>query len=114
MPALSLPPPPILGYAASNPNALSAAPQLLDGEQPDMASFAQLAGLLPGESAVVVLRIEVRADGHAAQVEIDVSSGSQQVDEAAISYVRALVWVPGRTNGAVSTAWVRRGVRLVG
>ena len=111
-PAIGLPLAPTIRFANANPGAVTTAPQPLDSELPDMRPYAQLAGLRPGESAVVVLRIEVLPSGHAGQVEVDVSSGSRQVDDAAVAYAQALSWVPGRMRGSELATWVRQGVRL--
>ena len=113
VPAMSLLVTPLREFAESNASAVSVAPQLLDREPPDMAPFAKQAGLLAGESAVVVLRIEVLPDGGVGQVVVDSSSGSLQVDEAAMAYVRQFVWLPGRLHGIEESTWVRQGVRLV-
>jgi len=109
---MSLPAAPVVRFAESNEAAVVVAPQLLDADPPDMAPFARQAGLRPGESAVVVLRVEVLPGGHVGQVEVDVSSGSRQVDEAAVAYVQMLAWVPGRFHGMETSTWVRQGVRL--
>lgn len=111
-PVMGLPSPPTVSLEQLNPEAVAVAPRLLDDDPPDMALYARLAGLRPGESAVVVLRIEVLADGRVGQVEVDVSSGSRQVDEAALAYVQALKWIPGRLHGAEDTTWIRHGVLL--
>ena len=112
MPAMSLPVPPMREFAESNVAAVSVAPQMLDREPPDMAPFARQAGLLPGESAVVVLRVEVVPGGRVGQVEIDVSSGSRQIDAAAMAYAKQRVWLAGRSHGIEESTWVRYGVRL--
>ena len=111
-PAMSWPAPPLIEYAEPNAAAVSVAPQLLDREPLDMAPFARRAGLLPGESAVVVLRMEILPDGGVGQVQVDVSSGSRQVDEAAMAYAKVQAWVPGRLHGIEESTWVRYGVRL--
>lgn len=111
-PAIGLPLAPTIRFADANPGAVTTAPQPLDSELPDMRPYAQLAGLRPGESAVVVLRVEVLLSGQVGQVEVDVSSGSRQVDEAAMAYARLLAWVPGRFDGTGKTTWVRQGIRL--
>lgn len=108
----SLAVPAVVVYAEPNSSAVRVAPQLLDDVPPDMAIFARQAGLLPGESAVVVLRVEVMPNGQAGDVQVDVSSGSRQVDEAASAYARAQKWVPGRWHGLEERVWVRYGVRL--
>lgn len=111
-PVSGLPAPPIIEIVEPNTAAVSVAPQLLDTAPPNMASYARQAGLLPGESAMVVLRVEVLADGQVGEVQVDVSSGSRQVDEAAMAYVRRQTWVPGRAQGMEEPTWVRCGVRL--
>ncbi len=111
-PVTSLPAPPVINYAEPNAQAVSVAPQLLDTAPPDTEPFAKLAGLLPGESAVVVLRVEVLSDGRVGQVQVDVSSGKSEVDEAAIDYARELAWIPGRLHGMEQSTWVRQSVRL--
>lgn len=109
---MNLPAAPVVRFDDANAAAVIVAPQLLDAHPPDVAPFARQAGLLPGESAVVVLRVEVLPDGHVGQVKVDVSSGSRQVDEAAMAYAQTLAWVPGRLHGLETSTWVRQGVRL--
>jgi TonB family protein len=111
-PVMGLPPPPRIELAQTNGEAVRAAPQLLDSSPIDTAPFAKRGGLLPGESAVVVLRIEVLPDGKDGDVQIDVSSGSDQVDRAAIDYARLLEWIPGTFRGTGERTWIRHSVRL--
>lgn len=111
-PRMGLPTPPLFRYAESNEGAVSVAPQLLDADRPDVVPFARKAGLLPGESAVVVLNVEVLADGRVGQVQVDTSSGSDQIDQVAMEYARLLAWIPGRLHGMEERTWVRQGVRL--
>jgi TonB family protein len=109
--SLILPPPPIV-FALGNDGAVRTAPQLLDGAQPPIEPYAHRAGLLKGESAFVVLRVQVLAAGSVGQVEIDVSSGSRQVDEAATDYVRTTRWIAGRLGASEEVSWIRMGLRL--
>ena len=111
-PNMGLPAPSLIFFDEPNGSAVSIAPRLLDTNPPDVLPFARKAGLLPGESAVVVLNVEILPDGRIGQVRVDVSSGSRQVDDAAMDYVRQLVWLPGRLHGVDETTWVRQGVRL--
>ena len=78
----------------------------------DVLPFARLGGLLPGETANVVLRVEVLADGRAGEVAVDVSSGSDQVDHAAVAYAKAIRWLCGAVDGTPETMWVRIGITL--
>jgi TonB family protein len=98
--------------ATRNAGASVAAPTLIGSAPLDMSAYTRQAALLPGEGATVVLRIEVLASGEAGRIEIDTSSGSHQVDEAAITYARTRHWNAGRMNGAAQGMWIRWGVRL--
>jgi TonB family protein len=95
-----------------NAAALMASPSIQDDSALDRAQFARDAGLLPGEGATVVLRVEVLETGLAGRVEIDISSGSGQMDRAAVAYTRTRHWSAGRTVGSPHAMWIRFGVRL--
>jgi len=79
---------------------------------PDSRAFAIPAGLSPGSSVTVVLRIEVLGNGTIGQVQVEVSGGAHSVDEAAIAYVHALKWIGGSINDRPETIWIRWGVTL--
>lgn len=111
-PSMSLTSLPDVQIQQENSLSVASSPQLLDSESPPTQSFARQGGLLPGERALVVLRIQVLPDGQAGDVEIDVSSGSDQVDRAARDYARALTWVPARLNNLAESMWIRMGVTL--
>jgi TonB family protein len=95
-----------------NAAATVAAPSLDPEPSVDLYPYVVEAALLPGEGATVVLRIEVLEDGSAGQIAIDVSSGSNQVDLAAIDYARAHRWAAAMIAGAPHSMWIRWGVRL--
>jgi TonB family protein len=95
-----------------NASAISAAPSIEPYPVIDMGPFVRSAALLQGEGATVVLRIEVLGDGLPGQIAVEVSSGSAQVDEAAIAFARAHRWVPAMLAGAPHAMWIRWGVRL--
>jgi protein TonB len=99
---------------ARNSGATMSAPTLKGGTLINMAPYNTQAGLLPGEGATVILRIEVLANGEPGRMAIDVSSGSQQVDTAAMDYARQLRWFAGRTNEKAEAMWIRWSVRLQG
>jgi TonB family protein len=104
---------PEISFEVSRNNAASsAAPTLQDSGQRDTEPFIKQAALLPGEGVTVVLRIEVLESGEPGRIEIDTSSGSAQVDEAAIAYAHTRHWYAGRTNGTPHPMWIRWGVRL--
>lgn len=111
-PVMSLPPPPRIVLEEANAEAVSAAPRLLDEAPPDVTPYAKLGGLLPGESAVVVLRVEILPDGTTGDIQVDVTSGSDQVDQAAAAYARLLIWLPGTFHGTGQRTWIRHAVRL--
>jgi TonB family protein len=78
------------------------------------AAYVAAAGLVPGDGATVVLRIEVLDSGEVGRVEVDVSSRDPRIDEAAMAYVRAWHWRSGTRNGEPQSMWIRLGVRLDG
>ena len=94
--------------AATNPPIV--APRILEEELPDVAPYASTAGLSTGQTSLVVLRIEVLPDGSVGRIRIDVSSGSKQVDDAAIRFALLTRWIPGSVGGINETVWTRYGV----
>ncbi len=109
---LNIEAPAIIFDETRNNAATSAAPSLQDSGQRDMGPFIKQAGLLPGEGVTVVLRIEVLDTGEPGRIEIDATSGSRQVDQAALDYARTRHWYAGRVNGNPHPMWIRWGVRL--
>jgi TonB family protein len=95
-----------------NGGTIISAPTLRGGMPVEMSSYVHQAGLLPGEGATVILRIEVLASGEPGRVAVDVSSGSRQVDQAAAGYARQLRWFAGRTNETPEVMWIRWSIRL--
>jgi TonB family protein len=110
--ALHIDQPQINFEVVRNGSALSAAPTLIGISQPDMRAYVRQASLSRGEGATVVLRIEVLESGDPGRIQIDASSGSRQIDQAAIDYARTLHWNAGRVNGVARAVWIRWGVRL--
>jgi TonB family protein len=103
---------PSIELAVTNESAVQVAPRLLDGAQPPVTDFARRGGLRPGESAFVVLRLQIVPGGQVADVAVDVSSGSRQVDEAARAYGMATRWLAGRDGSLEVPKWVRLGLQL--
>jgi TonB family protein len=95
-----------------NESAGASAPIIKNANPADMGPFIARAALLHGEGATVVLRVEVLETGAPGRIEVDASSGSRQVDEAAVDYARTRRWVAGRVNGIPQTTWIRWGVRM--
>jgi len=111
-PDLALEIPPMSFATDRNSLATLAAPMLDADTGVDMLPYAREAALRAGEGATVVLRIEVLADGLPGRIAVDVSSGSDRVDQAAADYARAHRWIPGETAGVATAMWVRWGIRL--
>jgi TonB family protein len=52
---------------------------------------------------IVILLIEVRADGSVGDVDVKASGGDAQTDAAAVAYVRKLRWKPAVKKGTATT-----------
>lgn len=67
-----------------------------------------------GAQGVVLLRVEVRADGSVAAVELERSSGFSVLDDSATRTVReSWRFVPARIDGTPTTSWVEVPIRFV-
>ena len=80
----------------------------------DTGPFARCAGLQQGQSANVLLTIEVRTDGKLGAVDVARSGGSAAVDTEAIRFVRSLQWIPGTRNHEAQVMRITFPVALVG
>jgi protein TonB len=60
-----------------------------------------------GEHGTVVLRVLVGADGNPQTIEIERSSGSRDLDNAARDAVKRWTFQPGTHNGVKQSAWAR-------
>lgn len=89
--------------AASPDSAPLYAAEYLSNPAP---SYPALARRL-GEEGRVLLRVQVTADGRAAQVVVAESSGSRRLDRAAEETVWRYRFVPARRGGEAIEAWVR-------
>lgn len=58
------------------------------------------------EQGRVVLRVQVEADGRAADVQLHTSSGSPRLDQAALDTVRRWKFVPAKLGKEAIAAWV--------
>jgi len=95
-------------------SALHSAPVLVPGLAIDPRPFAVQARLVGEQEAMIVLMIEVLADGHPGAIAVERSGGTGEIDTAAVDYARTLRWVPGRVGGIATTMTVRFGVHLKG
>jgi TonB family protein len=109
---LDIPSPMIADDTSWNYGANISAPTLRPDGDVDLAPFIAQAALLPGQGATVVLRIQVLSTGEPGQIEVDGSSGSSKIDQAAIEYARNLRWYSGRVGNHPEAMWIRWGVRL--
>jgi len=112
--ALQLPDTGIDFSVERNTAAMVVAPTLEGDGQAGIQSYLRQTGLMRGKGATVVLRIEVLASGDPGRIVVDASSGSPQVDEAAVSFARIQHWYAGRMNGTPRPMWIRWGVRFQG
>jgi TonB family protein len=108
----ALPAPTIHIAAEPNGAAVSVAPQWDDSSAVDESPYARAAGLVPGEGATVVLRMEVLPAGTLGQVIVDGSSGKMQVDLQAVEFARAQHWIAGAVDGTPRSMWIRWAIRL--
>ena len=59
-----------------------------------------------GEQGMVILKVYVSAAGLPEQVEVQTSSGSSRLDQAALNAVRAWTFVPAKQGDKPVAAWV--------
>jgi TonB family protein len=75
--------------------ASTSSPQLKMMQTVEAETYAQLAGVLPGQVETVLLVIEIFPDGSVGAVSVRQGSGNATVDLAAIQYAKQLRWTPG-------------------
>lgn len=80
----------------------------------DPAPYAQSAGLHAGQSAAVLLVIDVLSDGTTGDVSVKITGGTAVIDAAAIAYARALRWIPAVLDGKSVKSRTLFGVNLTG
>lgn len=101
-------PPPANTSAISPPNVQTVAPPLVESVEYVRAPVPQY----PRESSrrreygTVVLRVLVDPQGHAAQIQVERSSGFQRLDEAARQAVEKALFRPHEVNGLRQSAQV--------
>ena len=78
----------------------------------ELAPYARSAGLRAGESAAIVLLVDVLPDGSTGDVSVKLSGGRSVIDAAAIAYVRALHWIPAVLDGKSVKSHILFGVNL--
>jgi protein TonB len=80
---------------ASSGGALQSGPRYLSNPRPDYPEQARQLH----EQGVVILSVEVSADGRAADVSVGHSSGFPQLDQSALRAVRRWLFEPARAAG---------------
>lgn len=98
----------------SDPGVHLSAPQVDISMHVDPAPYAHSAGLHAGQSAAVILLIDVLSDGSTGDVSVKITGGTPVIDEAAIAYVRALRWIPAVLDGKTVKSRILFGVNLTG
>lgn len=98
--------------AARRPRGDFVPPRLVRKSVTDVSSFARRAGIESGESARVILAVEVTEQGAPGDVRVSTSSGNAQADTLAIEYARTLRWDPANEHGRTSRASIRLPVIL--
>ena len=93
-------------WLAENADAV---PRYAENARPDYPQLARLRGY----QGVVVLLVEVLADGRAGRVEIRRSAGHDILDRAALEAVRTWKFEPGSREGRAVTMSVEVPVRFV-
>ena len=90
--------------ASSGDGAADAVPSALAYKERTTVVYPRDA-LLRGEHGTVLLRVLVGTDGNVQQIEIDKSSGSRSLDNAARVAVAKWRFKPGMRGGAAYAAW---------
>jgi TonB family protein len=92
---------------------LVSSPQPVDVSEKEIREYSRRAGLVGGDSATVILGVEVHANGSVGEVSVIVSSGNIAADVAAADYVASLRWIPGSRNHHATEMKIRWPVTLV-
>ncbi len=88
--------------APPQPAAASANAAYLKNPAPEYPSLAQRRGW----EGTVVLRVQVLASGKPGEIQIQKSSGRQQLDDAALAAVKRWSFVPAKQGDVAQVGWV--------
>ena len=66
-----------------------------------------------GEQGRVVVRVFIAADGSPRKVELELSSGFDRLDQAALETVRKWRFVPGKQGGVAEAMWFNVPIQFV-
>lgn len=78
----------------------SSPPRLSPIQSANIDDFAHRAGIQAGRPLIIVLAVQIGADGNVGAIEIVRGCGVAAADAAAIDYARLLHWVPGTVDHA--------------
>ena len=94
-------PPMSLGFSLPAPGS-SANAAYLKNPAPEYPSLAQRRGW----EGTVLLRVHVLASGKPGEIQIQKSSGRQQLDDAALTAVKRWSFVPAKQGDVAQDGWV--------
>lgn len=96
--------------AANEPvGSITAAKIVENNPKPSYPYFARTMNY----EGLVVVRVEIAADGTAARVEIAESSGYNILDEAAVDTVKNWAFMPAMRDGIAITTWLEIPIRFM-
>ena len=96
--------PPVVRAAQAPPHAPVHAPPVIDAAKCEKPEYPPAARRFR-ETGIVVLRILVDVDGSVISSEVQTSSGSKRLDEAARAALSLCRFKPGRVDGKPEQAW---------
>jgi hypothetical protein len=79
---------------------------------PDSKPFPTRAGLVTGQGATAVLRVDVLDDNELSRIVVEASGGSAAIDAAAIAYAQSMPWIGAVIDVKSVIMWVRYAVHL--
>ncbi|OHC63906.1 MAG: hypothetical protein A3H93_08035 [Rhodocyclales bacterium RIFCSPLOWO2_02_FULL_63_24] len=102
-PTVAAPPAPVAPPPAAVPTPPRFDTDYLYNPKPDYPAISRRLG----EQGRVLLRVHVASDGTAADVQVQVSSGSPRLDQSALDAVRRWRFVPAKLGKEPIAAWVQ-------
>lgn len=97
------------GPAKEPVGSITAAKIVENNPKPSYPYFARTMNY----EGLVVVRVEIAADGTAARIEIAESSGYNILDEAAVDTVKEWAFVPAMKDGIAITTWLEIPIRFM-
>ena len=97
----------IMAEPVTSPAPASSAPRTISKVEyirPPQVEYPALSRRI-GEQGRVLLRVLIGREGRAERVEVQVSSGSQRLDDAAVKAAREALYRPYAENGVAISVW---------